>query len=141
MRAIAERVAGSGGHAGGGPRELTGHRGGWCSFLGAQILLLLALAQGFVGLVAYVAAWVFLLPFMLIASAAVGGFVWWVGGIDAREERAEARREKAETRKRRRHPPAAEKTLTSKRPIAGPSDPKERYLWANRLPPYDQDDA
>ena len=42
-------------------------------FAGAVVLFAWASQQGFIGVAAYFACWVFLFPFMLIASA-IGGF-------------------------------------------------------------------
>lgn len=43
-----------------------------CAFRGAVVLLAFAAEQGFVGLAAYVACWVFLLPVMLVICVFVG---------------------------------------------------------------------
>lgn len=89
---------------------------------GAAVLLVFALAQGFVGLVAFVAAWVFLLPFMLVASVVLGLITRFASA-------SATRREKRVDRWRRRHREGK---------VSGPPpDPAERYKWANRLPPYD----
>ncbi|MGM0583470.1 MAG: hypothetical protein ACQEUZ_02305 [Pseudomonadota bacterium] len=87
---------------------------------GALELFGMAAAQGFVGLVAYVAAWVFLLPVMAVASGVIGFFAW---RMNRAEEKAQSAQEKP--RRKKRAPP--------------PDDPYERHLWANRLPPYDKD--
>lgn len=80
---------------------------------GAVLILASALEQGFVGVVAMAAAWVFLFPLMAIWA------VLW-GILSHREEIVLGRG---------RRPVDLEKR---------PADPKERYKWANRLPPYDR---
>ncbi|MTJ05052.1 MAG: hypothetical protein FH759_10225 [Sediminimonas qiaohouensis] len=94
----------------------------FCALEGALVLLAIALAQGFVGIVAYVAAWVFLLPFMLVASVGLGA-------INRFTSASAKRQEKRAGRWRRRH---REGKVSDP-----PPDPAERYKWANRLPPYD----
>jgi hypothetical protein len=42
------------------------------TFFGASVLFAFAAAQGFVGIAAYVAMWVFVFPLMLIASVLIG---------------------------------------------------------------------
>jgi lysylphosphatidylglycerol synthetase-like protein (DUF2156 family) len=83
------------------------------TFLGAITLGAMASAQGFVGLVAYAAAWVFLFPLMLISSIFVG--FWISSGSDPKFQ-----------------------NRTEPTP---PRDPVLRYKWANRLPPYDKHDG
>jgi len=51
-------------------------------FVGAVFLLGYALRQGFIGLAAYIALWVFLLPAMAVICVIVGFIVWG----DARQE-------------------------------------------------------
>lgn len=53
-------------------------------FIGAVVLLQFAAAQGFLGLAAYIAMWVFLFPVMLVVCAIVG-LITWI--IDRRAER------------------------------------------------------
>lgn len=89
---------------------------------GAAVILTLALAQGFVGLVAFVAAWVFLLPFMLVASVGLGAVSYFAFSADKR-------REKRANKWLRRH--------CDGKANGPPPDPAERHKWANRLPPYD----
>lgn len=81
-------------------------------FSGAAVLFVWASEQGFIGIAAYFTAWVFLLPIMLIGSTLVGIFLHW---SEASAPREIARIEKGDA----------------------PSDPHERFKWANRLPPYD----
>ncbi len=45
------------------------------AFAGALVLLAFATEQGFIGLAAYIACWVFLFPVMLVLSIIVGIFV------------------------------------------------------------------
>jgi len=92
--------------------------------LGAGVLFAWALGQGFVGAVLYFAAWFFLLPVMLIASTVIGVFTNRTLNRERREW---------EHGERIRNPPF------SSRPIRGtpPTDPDDRYKWANRLPPFD----
>ena len=97
----------------------------FCALQGAEVLLAFALAQGFVGFVAYVAAWVFLFPFMLVASVGLGIFFYFVVYFAFTPER---RREKREWRRRYFEGKAS----------GPPPDPAERHKWANRLPPYDK---
>jgi hypothetical protein len=93
-----------------------------CALEGALALLAIALAQGFVGIVAYFAAWVFLLPFMLVASVGLGAITRFATA-------SAKRREKRVDRWRRWHREGK---------VSGPPpDPAERHKWANRLPPYD----
>jgi hypothetical protein len=101
----------------------------WFAFAGAVIMLSFAAAQGFVGLVAFVAAWVFLFPVML-PVAIVMGFL--AGRADSMEER---RNREVEIW---RHKHLGE-PLPNKRTLVDspPDDPEERHKWANRLPPYD----
>lgn len=84
---------------------------GWL-ISGAVVLFGWAATQGFVGLTAYVAAWVFLFPIMLVASLVTG----LVTSLLLREQ--------AGTKNRSRGTP--------------PDDLYERYKWANRMPPYDE---
>lgn len=97
--------------------------------VGAAYLLAFAAGQGFIGLVAYAAAWVFLLPIMAITSGVLG-FLSYLA--DRRDEKAAAAREKAKLKRA---------TLARRSIAPPPKDPEERYLWANRLPPYDQDNT
>lgn len=76
---------------------------------GALRLLGFANQGGFVGIIAYFAAWVFLFPLMLIWSL-VAGYM----AMPAKERDEQVHKRKL------------------------PTDPDERYNWANRLPPYDQ---
>ena len=116
---------------------------GLLAFAGAAVLLAFAAGQGFAGLVAYFAAWVFMFPLMLVASAVTG---FQSGGLvsdDHRREKAKWNREDAEWETalwRHRHlgEPHPGKQKTSRRDDEPPDDPDERYQWANRLPPYDQ---
>lgn len=80
---------------------------------GAAVLFGWALEQGFLGAVAYWAAWVFLLPIMLGAAFIIGA---WTLVSEKRAER------------------------DAKRVAHGlpPRNADERHRWANRLPPYDQ---
>src|SRR6056297_2637319 len=79
---------------------------------GAIFLFAWAMEQGFLGAVAFFAAWVFLLPVMLVSSFVIG--VWFVGST--KKEGQDAKR------------------VSQGQP---PKDPDKRYRWANRLPPYD----
>src|SRR6056297_2453184 len=58
------------------------------AFAGAIVMLSLAAAQGFVGLVAFVAAWVFLFPIMLVIAIVLG----FVASLGERSEKKEERR-------------------------------------------------
>ncbi|MFV0360673.1 hypothetical protein [Tropicimonas sp.] len=82
---------------------------------GAVLILGLAAAQGFVGIVAFIAAWIFLFPVMAVWA------VGW-GFIEARKHGGSEPENRWTTR-------------TDRKP---PTDPEEKYLWANRLPPYDK---
>lgn len=53
--------------------------------VGAISLLAVAADQGFIGLVAYFAAWFFLFPIMLIGSLAVGAFLAMGIALNLRE--------------------------------------------------------
>ena len=104
-------------------------------FRGAVLLLAFAGAQGFIGLAAYVAAWVFLFPVMLVASFGFGLFIWYIerqSALDALQHktpRVGHAKERLMARfSRSRNDPA---------PNQPPADPAERIKWANRLPPYD----
>ena len=50
---------------------------GMAAFTGAVLLLAFASEQGFVGLAAYIALWVFLFPVMLVVCIIIGLFTWW----------------------------------------------------------------
>jgi hypothetical protein len=99
------------------------------AFNGALVMLSFASAQGFVGLVAFVAAWVFLFPVMLLIAIVMGFFMHRAISLEDRRERDVARW-------RHKHlgePLPITRTLAN----SPPDDLEERYKWANRLPPYD----
>jgi uncharacterized membrane protein len=99
------------------------------AFNGALVMLSFASAQGFVGLVAFVAAWVFLFPVMLLIAIVIGFFMHRAISLEDRRERDVARW-------RHKHlgePLPITRTLAN----SPPDDLEERYKWANRLPPYD----
>jgi len=87
--------------------------------LGAIVIFAFAAAQGFVGIISFVAAWVFLFPVMAIASFIVG-FIAWLAEPPS-EERITKRQDVRPTKRK------------------PPTDPHERKKWANRLPPYEND--
>lgn len=82
------------------------------AFRGGTLLFLWALEQGFIGVAAYFAAWVFLLPLMATASIGIG---IWLKLFDADVIHNEKR---------------AAKGLP-------PKGGDAHHRWANRLPPYD----
>ena len=47
------------------------------AFKGAALLFAFAAEQGFIGLAAYVACWVFLFPVMLVVCIVIGFFLMW----------------------------------------------------------------
>ena len=47
------------------------------AFVGAAYLFTLASEQGFIGLAAYLACWVFFFPVMLIICIVIGFFLMW----------------------------------------------------------------
>lgn len=49
------------------------------AFYGALFLLAWAAEQGFIGTVVYFVCWIFLFPFMLIASIITGALISWSG--------------------------------------------------------------
>ena len=49
------------------------------AFFGAVFLFAFAAEQGFIGLAAYVACWVFLFPVMLVVCIINGFFLMWAG--------------------------------------------------------------
>ncbi len=49
------------------------------AFGGAVFLFAFAAEQGFVGIAAYIACWVFLFPVMLVICIIVGLFIMWAG--------------------------------------------------------------
>ena len=59
----------------------------YVAFVGAVALFMLAAEQGFIGLAAYVACWVFLSPLMLIICIIIGFFHLWA----SREDKTVAR--------------------------------------------------
>ncbi len=79
---------------------------------GGAFLFFWALEQGFIGVAAYFAAWVFLLPLMATVSIGLG-----IGlkTLERREIQDKNRVEKG----------------------VPPRSPDAHYRWANRLPPYD----
>jgi hypothetical protein len=79
---------------------------------GAIALLAYASEQGFVGIITYFAAWVFLFPLMITLSIVIGV----LSTASTISEESEARK------------------IRSGKP---PRNFRERYRWANRLPPYD----
>ncbi|KAA0909830.1 hypothetical protein FLO80_19895 [Aquicoccus porphyridii] len=102
-------------------------------FMGAAWMFAYAAAQGFLGVVAYVAAWVFLFPFMAIASLGLGAVLLWSFYWEERASRGARIEPKVPFHKRL---VAWLKNENVHAPTP-PSDPEERYKWANRLPPYD----
>lgn len=59
---------------------------------GAAYLFYFAIEQGFIGLAAYVAAWVFMFPVMLVISTGIGVFIIWDDWRTERQFRLLARR-------------------------------------------------
>ncbi len=45
---------------------------GFAAFIGAAFLFAFAIEQGFIGLAAYIACWVFLFPIMLVLCIVIG---------------------------------------------------------------------
>ena len=66
----------------------------FAGFIGAVIIFGFAGLQGFVGIAAYFAAWVFLLPIMATISIIVGIATIFIGGADDRQKRFDAREER-----------------------------------------------
>lgn len=99
----------------------------WLGFLllkwtlaGALLILGFAGIQGFLGLAAYIACWVFLFPIMLTASVIVGFFA-------AMGHRAEKRQERAENLLAQRpNPNVVSREEFDARQIRLESDPSER---------------
>lgn len=87
---------------------------------GAALIFGLATTQGFIGVVACIAAWIFFFPVMVVWA------IGW-GFIAARKHDGSSAGYS--------EPEYRWTTSTDRQP---PDDPKERYLWANRLPPYDK---
>ena len=87
------------------------------AFWGASALFAYAIEQGFVGLIAYIAAWVFLFPLMLVASIGVGVFGMWAIRYIKKQDNLDGRRNQR----------------------VPPNGSVEHYRWANRLPPYDKE--
>ncbi|MEJ6390572.1 hypothetical protein [Gymnodinialimonas ulvae] len=92
--------------------------------IGALALFAWASRQGASGLVIYFALWVLLMPLMLVFSAVTGFF---------------ENKQINETHKKTLRTRENEANRYTRKPIRSqpPADPKERYKWANRLPPYD----
>ena len=101
----------------------------WFAFAGAVVMLSFAAEQGFVGLAAFVAAWVFLFPVMLPIAIVLGFLFGRSGSTKDKRKRAAARW----------RPKQLGEPLPTRKPSteSPPDDPNERYKWANRLPPYD----
>jgi len=83
--------------------------------VGARHILSWSLEYGFFGLIVLGAAWVFLLPFMIIISLVFGYLI-------LREDATGY----------------AYKEKNKKNSDLPPKDPYQKYLWSNRLPPYDE---
>lgn len=80
---------------------------------GGGLILAMAVSQGFIGIVAFIAAWVFLFPIMLIWAIIAGWLSQPSHNIPNAKNRSNASYQNP------------------------PKDPNERNKWANRLPPYD----
>ena len=92
----------------------------------ALAIFAFAATQGFIGIVVYFAAWVFLFPIMFFATLVIAIFLAFVdlsiflGNSKQKVRNLEFSIEKKDTHK------------------LPPNDPAERYKWANKLPPYDK---
>jgi hypothetical protein len=95
------------------------------ALVGAGVMFAAAAVQGFIGIIVFFAAWVFLFPLMVVLAIIIGVFVAVVSPADERQTPRE---------KKFKIP---NKRLWKHRPNLPPTDPEERLKWANRLPPYD----
>jgi hypothetical protein len=99
---------------------------------GAAIIFEFAAVQGFLGVAAYVALWVLLLPIMVLICFGTGVFVNTSVNKALAKERRRARGTNAWRQKHLGEKPWQQD------PSIPPDDPKERVKWSNREPPYDK---